>query len=115
MPMEYARIIAYALITAACAFLAIEDHTRRSFARWTWIALGFEHLAVLVLLAFDLQEVVVWIETRWLLTPFAVATAVIMVIYAYQRRVERRRFRRNVQALFSRQPEINNRPNQRVR
>lgn len=101
MLMEYARIIAYALITAACAFLAIEDHARRSFARWVWIALGWEHLVVLVLLAFDLHEIVAWMEARWFITPFAIASAVTLAIYAYVRRVERLRFRRSAQLLFS--------------
>jgi hypothetical protein len=99
---ELIRIAAYFVITCAGAYLFFDDQARGRGSRFVWLAIGFEHVAMLLLLALDLQYVADWIavyRVLWIFTPMAayvalatlIVAAVAMLGYAVRRYIERKR------------------------
>lgn len=99
---ELARIFSYFVITCAGAYLFFDDRARHRQSSFVWLAIGVEHISMLVLLALDLQHVVDWFNAYrvlWIFTPtaayvalfFLMLAALSMLAYAVFRWFDRRR------------------------
>lgn len=93
------RVLAYAVVTCGFTYLYFDDRARGLSRRWLWAALCTKNGAVLLLLALDLQDMINWFESRWLLTPTAVVSAIALTAYVRQKYVERHRVRRQLDRL----------------
>lgn len=92
--LEIIRIVAYGIISIGLFYCAIDDAERKQFRMaFLWFTFAISYLATLVLLAFDYVAYVEWLETRYLLTPFAFMASVAVVAHVYERYRERQKVR----------------------
>jgi len=87
--LDIIRILAYTVTSIGLIYCAIDDNNRGNRADIVWAALAAQNISVLSLLALDLGTVVVWMETRYLLTPTAIVAAVAVFYHAAMRIAER--------------------------
>lgn len=92
--LDLLRIGSYTVITLVSIWLCFEDFARGPSRKLLWIGAAMEHGIVLVLLALDMRSLVVWMESRWLITPFSVLLALAMLHYAWGKYRDRRRLLR---------------------
>lgn len=88
--LDLLRIVAYAMLSLAFAYNAVDDNQANQRTDIVWAALAAEHIAVLTLLALDLGDVVSWMDARLLLTPTTVVAA-LAVTWQTSRRLAGRR------------------------
>jgi protein-S-isoprenylcysteine O-methyltransferase Ste14 len=99
MTPDLIRIVSYAVMSIAFVYLAIDDHERRSLARWLWMSFAVQNVAVLLLLAISVQGAASWLDIRWMLTPFTVVSTGVLTIFAVIRFMERKRYQSMIRAL----------------
>lgn len=91
---EIIRIVSYGVISVGLFYCAIDDAERRKLRMsFLWFAFALSYLTTLILLAFDYTAYIEWLETRYLLTPFAVMSSFAVVTHVYDRWQERKRIR----------------------
>lgn len=88
MIWDITRIIAYAIQALLCAYLAIDDYEHGRKSDIVWATLTVQAIAVLALLALDVGSILVWVESRYVLTLPSMLAAASLVWYAGRRIVQ---------------------------
>lgn len=87
--LDILRIFAYTITSIGLFYCAIDDNSRGNRTDIVWAALAAQNVSVLALMALDFGNVVMWMETRYLLTPTAIVAAVAVFYHAAVRVAER--------------------------
>lgn len=91
---EIVRIVAYAIVSVGMFYCAIDDAERRRYRlAFLWLAFALSYFTTIVLLAFDYIAYIEWLETRYLLTPFAIMASAAVIAHVYERYQERKKLR----------------------
>lgn len=70
------RVLSYSVASIGLIFFAIDDYSRDRTTWIVWASMALQEVMVLALLSLDLTAAVAWMEARYLLTPFAVISAI---------------------------------------
>ena len=88
------RIAAYAVISVSFVYNALDDFVRGRRTDIVWLALAFNYIVVLGLLALDLGDIVAWIDARAALTIPATIAALAVSWQTGHRILDQRRLQR---------------------
>lgn len=85
------RLVAYTATSIGAMVLAVDDFLNDRRSDVAWATFSLQYLATIAIFAMDLSGAVAWMEQRYLLTPFAVVSAIAVPYVAVARLAERRR------------------------